>query len=52
MAIKYTNIFHCKTLQYVFTQSGIFGFKKYRPATLDHRNPTTYAGRSIFEKEG
>jgi hypothetical protein len=34
MAIKHTNMFHCKTL---FTQIGIFGLKKCHPATLHGR---------------
>jgi hypothetical protein len=32
-SIKYTNIFHCKTLQ-KFTQIWIFGLKTNHPATL------------------
>jgi hypothetical protein len=33
MAAKFTNIFHCKTLQN-FTQIGILGLKMYHLATL------------------
>jgi hypothetical protein len=33
MAIKYTNIFHCKTVQN-FTKIATFGLKIYHPATL------------------
>jgi hypothetical protein len=33
MAIKFTNIFHWKTLK-KFTQNGIFGLKIYHLATL------------------
>jgi hypothetical protein len=34
MAVKYANIFHCKTLQN-FTQFGIFGLKINHLATLE-----------------
>jgi hypothetical protein len=35
MTIKYTNIFHFKTLQYLFTQIGIFGFENIQSANPD-----------------